>query len=89
MEHKVKGKGLGVHFNIKSHSECESKCSLTEGCMNFEFCKKARKLLCRLYDGKVTSPKSLKKEQWYDCCAWYRTCENGNIKFINTFFYSI
>ena len=87
MEDKEKGGLVDINYNMKSYSECESKCSLTKGCMNFEFCKKLRS--CRLYDGKITSPKNLKKKPWYDCYASYRTCQNGNIKFIYTFFYCI
>ena len=82
MAKKDKGKILDIQYNMKSYSECESKCSLTKGCMNFEFCPKLP--LCRLYDGKITSAKNLKNTPWYDCSASYRTCKNGNITCINT-----
>jgi len=75
MEDKEKGSLVDIHYNMKSYNECESKCSLTKGCMNFEFCKKLRS--CRLYDGKITSPKNLKKKMWYNCSASYRTCKNA------------
>jgi len=71
LEEKDKGKILALEFF--SYSECESLCDNNQDCMNFEYCPKRK--MCRLFDAKIRGAEHLKQVQWYDCSAYYATCE--------------
>ena len=75
LEDKDKGSILALEWG--SYTECESKCDNNEECMNFEYCPKRK--MCRLFDAKIRNAQSLKQLQWFDCSAYYATCEKGEV----------
>ena len=75
LEDKDKGSILALEWG--SYTDCESKCDNREECMNFEYCPKRK--MCRLFDAKIRNAQSLKQLQWFDCSAYYATCEKGEV----------
>ena len=39
--------------------------------------------MCRLFDAKIRGAEHLKQVQWYDCSAYYATCEKGTLTSFN------